>query len=126
MTKHKPLKILFLHHFPLWGCGSGTYVRNLSLELAKKDKVAIVCPETKTLPTVKIFPVRLPFFVAFTGHPEHPGCKLYSQLTQGEITKIYRTFLHYAVDAVENFKPNIIHVQHVSLLTWVALFIYAV
>lgn len=126
MSKRKPIKILFLHHFPLWGCGSGTYVRNLASQLVKKERVAIVCPEQRTIPNIKIYPVRLPFFVAFTGHPEHPGCRLYSQLTSSEITKIYKTFLHYSVDAVENFRPHIIHVQHVSLLSWVARFIYAI
>ncbi|MDD5110569.1 MAG: glycosyltransferase family 4 protein [Patescibacteria group bacterium] len=121
-----PLKILFLHHFPLWGCGSGTFVRNLALQLAKTQKVGIVCPETRTVPGVKIYPVKLPFFASFTGHPEHPGARLYHQLTPGEITKIYRSFLHYAVDAVENFGPHIIHANHAALQTWVARYLYAI
>lgn len=122
----QPLKILFLHHFPLWGCGSGTFVRNLALQLSKTQKVAIVCPETRTVPNVKIYPVKLPFFVSFTGHPEHPNTRLYHQLSSGEITKIYRSFLHYAVDAVENFEPQIIHANHAAVQTWVARYLYAI
>lgn len=122
----QPLKILFLHHFPLWGCGSGTFVRNLAIELAKTHKVAIACPETRTVAGVKIYPIKLPFFASFTGHPEHPGSRLYHQLSAGDITRLYRTFLHFAVDAVENFQPHIIHANHLGPLTWVARYVYAV
>lgn len=121
-----PLKILFLHHFPLWGCGSGTFVRNLATELAKTQTVAIACPEQRAVPNVKLYPIKLPFFASFTGHPEHPGSRLYSELTPSDITRLYRSFLHHAVDAVENFQPHIIHTNHAALQTWVARYLFAI
>ena len=122
----QPLKILFLHHFPLWGCGSGTFVRNLAIRLSGKQEIAIACPETRTVEGVKLYPIKLPFFASFTGHPEHPNSKLYAELSPGEITQLYRAFLHYAVDAVENFRPHIIHANHAGVLTWAARYLYAI
>lgn len=122
------LRILFLQTFPLWGCGSGTYVRSLAQELAKNknNRVAIMCPDTRQLPCVKLYPAELDFFAAFTGHPEYPNCKLYHELASMEIFKIYENFLKSSIKAVEDFKPNIIHVQHSSVLSWAANFIKAV
>ena len=118
------LKILFLHTFPLWGCGSGTYVRHLARELAKgESKVGVVCPDNRQIKGVDLFEVKLPFFVAFTGHPEHKKCKLYHQLSNQEIAIIYRSFFDKTIEAVEKFKPDIIHVQHFSIFSWVANFI---
>ncbi len=121
------LRILFLQTFPLWGCGSGTYVRYLARELAKgKNKVGVVCPDIRPIKGVDLFEIKLPFFVAFTGHPEHKGCKLYHQLSNKEISVIYQTFLRTSVEAVEKFKPDIIHVQHFSIFSWAANFIRSV
>lgn len=122
------LRILFLHTFPLWGCGSGTFVRSLAEELAKNktNRVAVMCPDDRQLPGVKLYSAKLPFFVAFTGHPEYPDCALYHKLTPMEIFKIYENFLKSSIKAVEDFKPNIIHVQHSSVLSWAANFIKAV
>ena len=118
------MRILFLHTFPLWGCGSGTYVRHLTKELAKgKNKIAIVCPDSRRIKGVDLFEIKLPFFVAFTGHPEHKKCKLYHQLSNKEISIIYQSFLNRVIEVVEKFKPDIIHVQHFSILSWVANFI---
>lgn len=120
------MRILFLHTYPLWGSGSGTYVRHLAQELAKKHKIAITCPDDRTLPGCKIYPIKLPFFVAATGHPEYPGCKLYHGLSNRELLQIYSTFLRGSIRAVERFKPEIIHVQHCGILSWVARFIKAI
>lgn len=85
-----------------------------------------MCPDTRQVPGVRLYPAELDFFAAFTGHPEYPGCKLYHKLTPVEIFKIYDNFLKSAIKAVEEFKPNIIHVQHSSVLSWAANFIKSV
>lgn len=126
--KPKVDKILFLQCFPLWGSGSGTYVRELALEVNrfKNIKTAIVCPESKEKHAgVKIYPLELPFPVAFTGHPDWPVCKLYKNLTPKELSRVFNFFLRSTINAVDDFKPDLIHVQHISVLLWVANFIKA-
>lgn len=119
------MKILILHRAPLWGSGSGTYVRKLAEELAKKDKVAIVCPDNRELPKVRIYHVKTPFPGVFHNHPDYPRAKKYTEMTSLEFTKYLIPYLETAVRAVEEFKPDIIHVQHVSFLVWVADYIKA-
>ena len=122
MFKNK-LRILYLQTFPLYGSGSGTYVRYLAREIAKKHKVAMVCPDNRELKNVKIYPIKMPFYVAFTGHPEWKNCRLYKDISNREILQIYKSFLNHAVEAVEDFKPNIIHVHHAFPFSWAARFI---
>jgi len=126
--KPKVNKVLFLQCFPLWGCGSGAYTRELAsaIDKYKHVKPAIVCPESKEKHAgVKIYPLEFPFSVAFTGHPDWPVCKLYKDLVPKEISQVFNFFLRSVIRAVEDFRPDLIHVQHISLLLWVANFIKA-
>ena len=126
--KPKVNKVLFLQCFPLWGSGSGTYVRELALEVNrfKNLKTAIVCPESEEKHAgMKIYPLELPFPVAFTSHPNWPVCKLYKNLSPKEISKVFNLFLRSVINAVDDFKPDLIHVQHISVLLWAANFIKA-
>lgn len=111
--------------FPLWGSGSGTYARKLAEETAKHHTVGMVAPDSRPLKRVQMFPLKMALPVAFTGHPEWPGCKLYTQITNLELMRLYEGFLNSVVDAVEKFKPNIIHAHHAFPLSWVARFIKA-
>lgn len=121
------MKILQLLCFPLWGSGSGTYVRKLSESLQKKGhEVAIVCPDRRDLKNIKIYDVKLPFMAVFTGHPEHPEARLYSQLSGARLNDIQVAFMDKVVYAVEEFKPEVIHVHHASNLSWIANYIKAV
>jgi|GEM_PF-272016 len=123
----KKMKILQLLCFPTYGSGSGTYTRKLSEYLVKLGhEIAIVAPETRPLKGVKIFNVKLPFMVAFTGHPEYPNAKLYSQLSGSELNQIQSVFSETIIKAVEKFEPDVIHVHHASNLSWVANYIKAV
>ncbi|MFA5031125.1 MAG: glycosyltransferase family 4 protein [Patescibacteria group bacterium] len=124
-TKRK-LRVMYLLCFPLYGSGSGTYTRELAAEVSKSEDVAIVCPDNRSIPRCKLYEVHLPFFVAFTGHPEWPHCKLYHELTSLEIYQVYKSFLETTIRAVRDFKPNIIHVQHAHMLTWVARYMKAI
>lgn len=121
------MKILQLLVFPLWGSGSGTYVRKLSEYLvAQGQEVAILAPEHRKLKGVKIYPLEMPLKVAFTMHPEWPDAKRYCDLTEGEITDIYVNLLKATVKTIEDFKPDVIHVHHCSVFAWVASFLKSI
>ncbi|MCJ7739955.1 glycosyltransferase family 4 protein [Candidatus Microgenomates bacterium] len=114
------MRILYLQSFPLWGSGSGTYARYLASTVGRHFKVGMVVPDNRPIPNVLLFPLKMSFPVAFTGHPEWPDCKLYTQLTNKEIITIYKDYLDSVAEAVEKFQPNIIHVHHAFPLSWVA------
>lgn len=117
------MKILFLYDFPLWGTGSGTYLRNLTKELVKLNyKIGIVAPEGRRFldDKIKQYRVEPPRIPVFIGHPELKGAKRYSELSTREITEVYKSFLNTTIEAISNFEPDIIHVQHLSLISWVA------
>lgn len=122
MFKNK-LRILYLQTFPLYGSGSGTYARYLAREMGKRHKIAMLCPDNRLLDRVKVYSIKMPFYVAFTGHPEWKNCRLYKDLSPKEMLVIYKSFLNYAVQAVEEFQPNIIHVHHAFPFSWAARFI---
>lgn len=118
------MKILQLLMFPLWGSGSGTYTRKLSENLTELgEQVAIVAPEEKKVKGIRIYNVPLPVKAVFTGHPEWPKCKKYSELSNNEITELIESFWHIIKKAINEFKPDVIHVQHVSILLWLANYI---
>lgn len=122
------MKILFLYDFPLWGTGSAIYLRNLAEELVKLNhKVGIVAPEGRRFleDKIKQYRVEPPRIPVFVGHPELKGAKKYSELSSREITAVYKSFLDTTLEAVSNFEPDLIHVQHLSLITWVARYIKA-
>ena len=123
------MKILFLYDFPLWGSGSGTYIRNLIQELEKLNhKIGIIAPEERRFLEEKIkqYRVTLPQIPVFVGHPELKGAKRYSELSEREITEIYKSYLDTTLEAVANFQPDLIHVHHLSLISWVARYISAI
>src|SRR3989344_8613760 len=114
------MRILYLQTFPFWGSGSGTYARHLASEIGRRHKVAILAPDARPIERAKLYPLKMPFKVAFTGHPEWPGCKLYTELTNEEMGKLYESFFASTIAAVEDFKPDILHVHHAFPLTWAA------
>lgn len=121
------MKILQLLVFPLWGSGSGTYARKLSENLVNLGHdVAIIAPEHRELDGVKIFPIELPIKAAFTMHPEWPDSKRFSDLTDHEISEYYLAWLKRIVEVVEEYKPDVIHVHHASLLAWIASYIKSI
>lgn len=119
------LRILYLQTFPLYGSGSGTYARYLAREVSKRHHVAMVAPDYRQLnnSNVKMYPIKMPFNVSFTGHPEWKNGRLYKDISHREILTIYKSFLNHTVDAVEDFHPNIIHVHHAFPFSWAARFI---
>lgn len=114
------MRILYLQTFPLWGSGSGTYARYLASAVGRHFKVAMVSPDDRDIPNVKRYPLKMYDRVAFTGHPEWPDCKLFTELNNHQITELYKDYLDSVIEAVEDFQPNIIHVHHAFPLSWVA------
>jgi len=120
------MKILILHRAPLWGSGSGTYVRKIAEEFSLHNEVVIVCPEDKKLPKIKIYEVKTPFTGVFHSHPDYPKAKKYSDMTNKELSQYVLPYLMTTLQAVDQFKPDIIHVQHASFLVWIADYIKSV
>src|SRR3990172_5079967 len=106
------MKILILHRAPLWGSGSGTYVRKLAEEFIKTDKVAIVAPEKREFDKIKIYQVKTPFPGVFHNHPEYAKAKRYSEMSNSELTRYILPYLTTAIRAIEDFNPDILFVQH--------------
>src|SRR5438309_1069497 len=105
------MKILYLQTFPLSGSGSGTYARELAKELAKNHTVALASPDTRKIPGVKMYMIRLRTKIAFTGHPEWPNCKLYAKVPAQDLTTNYLDYFQAIINAVNDFKPDVIHVH---------------
>lgn len=123
ITRQRKLRILHFLTFPLYGSGSGTYARYLARYLTKSAEVAILTPDTRKLDGVKIYPLHLPLKVAFTGHPEWKNCKLFKEISNQELLRIYKTYLNESTKVIEDFKPDIIHVHHAYPFSWAARFI---
>ena len=117
------MRILYLQTFPLFGSGSGTYARELAKEVGKRHEVAMVVPDKRKIENVKMYPVDLPVKISFTGHPEWPDSKLYTKVGGHDLSSNYLSYFKIIVQAVDDFKPDIIHVHHLMPLTWVARFI---
>lgn len=114
---------MYLSWFPFYGSGSGTYARYLAIEVNKTQEVAILSPDTRQIDGVKLYPLKTPFRIAFTGHPEWPNCKLFTDISHRDILRFHKSTLDSVVDAVEDFVPDIIHVHHSFPLSWAARFI---
>jgi len=112
---------MFLYMFPLWGNGSGAYLRALALKLAKKGhNIAIVAPDKRTLPGIKHYVVNPPQIGVFVGHPELPKSKKFADMNGKELGAIYTSYLKTTIDAVADFNPEIIHVFHTAFLPGIA------
>jgi len=108
---------MFLYMFPLWGNGSGAWLRKLARRLVKrKHKVAIVAPDERKLKGVKHFRVKPPQMGVFVGHPELKGIKKYGDMTGTEMAEIISSYIKTTAQAAQEFRPQIIHCFHTSFL----------
>jgi glycosyltransferase involved in cell wall biosynthesis len=128
------MKILLINHFPLEGSGSGTYTRDVAVYLHKiGHEVSIVFPENavpEALPGVSLNPVyfngctgeasSLPFnFPCFTTHPR--SVTTFADLSKDELEQYLAAFDRAITDAMDSFRPDIVHVQHIWILAYLAL-----
>ncbi len=118
------MKVLYLYMFPLWGNGSGAWLRRLNDHLKEKYpddfQSAIVAPENRVFKKTKIFRLKPPLMGVFVGNPELPGVKRYSKFTNQELIQLYNYYVLRFSKAVEKFRPHLIHVFHTAFLPPVA------
>ena len=129
------MKILMINHFPLEGSGSGTYTKNLAMQLAELGhEVCVILPENRTeIPQyegVRLHPVfftyeeeipgALPFnFPCFTTHPR--SVVAFENLDEGQMEAYKAAFTQAIDEEIANWKPDIIHGQHVWILPSLAI-----
>lgn len=121
----RKLRILMLYDFPIKGGGSGAYVEYLAKRLldTKSYDVAIAAPDKTVIdPHIPQFFLKLPQIPVFIGRPGLEKSKKYSELSVSEIAGLYCAFAHETLKAIEEFKPDIIHVHHLLVNAWVADF----
>lgn len=107
--------------FPLWGNGSGAFLRDLSRQLVKHGHdIGIVAPERRKFDGCKMYNVPVSQVGVFVGNPELPNAKKYEDMNGKEIAEIYTTYLNTSINAVRDFQPEIIHVFHTAFLPAVA------
>ena len=123
-TKRKQ-RILMLYDFPIMGGGSGTYVKYLAFKLhdTKQYEIAIALPDKEEVEGIKTFLLKLPQVPVFIGRPGLEKSKKYSDLTVKEITELYQAYLKETVKIIEEWRPDVIHVHHMLINSWVAHFI---
>jgi glycosyltransferase involved in cell wall biosynthesis len=110
--------------FPLWGNGSGNWLRRLTFNLKEKYgddfEAAIIAPDFRTLKQAKVFHLKPPINGVFVGNPELPIAKKYSKFSQQEMILTYNYYLLRSARAIEKFRPDIIHCFHTAFLPPIA------
>ena len=128
------MRVLLINHFPLQGSGSGIYTMNIAQELVKEghhvfvididnqldesdypfQRRTILCDENQNInPDLKFN------FPCFTTHPR--STNTYYNLTDEQIEKYVSTFSEITKEVVSDFKPDVIHAQHLWITPFVAL-----
>lgn len=114
------MKILYLYMFPLWGNGSGAWLRRLTFHLKEKYQddfePIIAAPDNRKLKHTKVYRLKPPIMGVFVGNPELPGAKKYSHLSTQEHVSIFNYYLSRCLKIVEKFKPDLIHIFHTAFL----------
>ncbi|HLL61348.1 MAG TPA: hypothetical protein VK338_06540, partial [Candidatus Nitrosocosmicus sp.] len=78
------MKVLYLYMFPLWGNGSGAWLRRLIKQMGQRYddyEAAIVAPDNRLFRYAKNYRLKPPHLGVFVGNPELPGEKKYSKFT---------------------------------------------
>lgn len=125
------MKILMINHFPLVGSGSGVYTMNIAKSLRNKGhEVCIIMPENvvdyKIEDGIRFHPVffkgkeeipnQLDFnFPCFTTHPN--STTNFFDLTDSQIEEYITAFRKAIREEVVEFEPDIIHGQHIWILS---------
>lgn len=130
------MRILFINHFPLTGSGSGVYTANIAKSLIRKgNEVAIVFPENRkeyeNYENVKLYPVFFKNeeiipnvyqsnmnFPCFTTHPR--STFNFRDMTKEQKKEYERVFEEKINIAINEFKPDVVHAQHVWTLAGIA------
>ena len=118
------MRVLYTYMFPLWGNGSGAWLRRLTFQMKKKYgddyEAGIVAPDKRKLDGVKMYPLDPPHMGVFVGNPELTTSKKYADFTTMELIETLNYYLVNTAIAIEKFKPDIIHVFHTAFLPHIA------
>lgn len=118
------MKVLYLYMFPLWGNGSGNWLRRLVYRLEEnytsQFEAMIVAPDRRKVQGAKMRPLNPPLMGVFVGNPELPNEKKYSKMSNLDHIKIFNYYLVQTAKVIEKFKPDLIHVFHTAFLPPVA------
>ena len=135
IKRDEKMRILLINHFPLQGSGSGVYVINIAKSLEKKGhKTCIITPENTSIfsdfKNIKLHPVFFKYkekiegqqdfnFPCFDPHPRSNF--LFGEMTNIQLKKYKTAFKKAIEEEIRDFKPDIIHAQHIWILSNVAL-----
>lgn len=125
------MKVLLINHFPLEGSGSGVYTMNIAKSLRDKGhEVCIIMPENRTNfkreDGIKLHPVYFKYkeeipgqlsfnFPCFTTHPN--SVENFDHLSDEQIEEYASAFRKAIKEEVESFHPDVIHGQHIWILS---------
>ncbi len=130
------MKVLFVNHFPLTGSGSGVYTANIAKGLIRKGhEVAVVFPENRSeyekYEKMNLYPVFFKNqeiisgvnqskmnFPCFTTHPR--SVFNFRDMSEQERKEYEEKFYEAINNAIKEFKPDIIHAQHVWTLAGIS------
>ncbi len=119
------MRIMFLFDFPIKGGGSGYYLKFLALRLLEKHKheIAVVLPDKQTVDDrFRQYYIPVKNSPVFINRPGLEKSKTYKELAALEIEQLYHTYNEATIKAVQDFKPDVIHVHHVGVNAWSARF----
>lgn len=116
------MKILLVNHFPLEGSGSGVYTKNIARKLVEKGhEVRVIVVDISSNNNYE-FPVKTILyyhFPCFTTHPKSNN-KFYN-LSRREMNDYLKEFIDAICDEVRDFKPDLVHCQHLWVAPYAAL-----
>ncbi len=130
------MKVLFVNHFPLTGSGSGVYTANLAKGLVRKGNEAmIVFPENRAeyeqYDKISLNPVFFKNqeiiegveqsemnFPCFTTHPR--STFNFRDMTEEQRKEYEEKFYKAISGAISEFKPDVVHAQHIWTLAGIA------
>ena len=131
------MKILFINHLPLVGSGSGVYISNLAKASYKLGhEICVIMPENETknveldeFKNYKLHPVyfkneekisgQLDFnFPCFTSHPR--SSFNFFDMTDVQYKNYCKAFDEAIKTEIKNFKPDIIHSNHIWIISKIA------
>ena len=127
-----PVKVLVLNHFPLQGSGSGIYTLNVARELLKAGHEPLVIAPDHYPVEGYPFPVRTMIFSdgdneqpalnfnfpCFTTHPR--STTTFYELSDDQIASYVDIWQQSVTEAINDFRPDIIHAQHVWVASYIA------
>lgn len=126
------MRILIINHFPLEGSGSGIYTKNLAKEMSHLGHdVKVIYPDHREVKYVEFESRVILFndgcnechelnfnFPCFTSHPKSNNT--FYNLNEAQIEEYIDVFEKATVEEIENFKPDVIHAQHLWITPYIA------